>query len=139
MNKDPFEHLLDYLFELSGVDVFVEITSWSFFTLKGGNGGKDCLSTSVDNRSSAWCPNFHSSLSLSNSFESKQRVTNLSLKALSNATYSHSLVSAGSMFSNFFNDKGTTRNMERNSEIHLNLPAVSEKYDKKYRCYKKLQ
>ena len=35
MNKDPFEHLLDYLFELSGVDVFVEITSWSFFTLKG--------------------------------------------------------------------------------------------------------
>ena len=39
MNKDPFEHLLDYLFELSGVDVFVEITSWSFFTLKGGNGG----------------------------------------------------------------------------------------------------
>ena len=52
--------------------------------------------------------------SLSNTFESKQRVTNLSLKALSNATYSHSL-SAGSMFSNFFNNKGT-RNMERNSE-----------------------
>ena len=43
------KHLLDYLFELSGVDVFVEITSWSFFTLKGGAGGKDCLSTSVDN------------------------------------------------------------------------------------------
>ena len=45
------KHLLDYLFELSGVDVFVEITSWSFFMLKGGNGdgGKDCLSTSVDN------------------------------------------------------------------------------------------
>ena len=49
MNKDPYEHLLDYLFEFSGVDVFVEITSWSFFTLKGGTGGKDCLSTSVDN------------------------------------------------------------------------------------------